>query len=188
MTDDDYVAIPRYDLSKLTVPLSQLLQTRNDPATIALITAKLYYSTRYFGKYDLDAGEFTGVHPGVDLKLPIGMPIGSVAGGRVLDVRSNKELGTYIIIEHRHSTAGTFYSIYGHLGSTRVSAGQDVTSGKVIGVVGMTGNTGSPHLHLQIDRGVAGDATHKPYLPDHLPSPAEADAHVINPITFIGNY
>ena len=49
------------------------------------------------------------------------------------------------------SAAGTT-SLYGHLqqGSLRVHVGDQVRRGQVLGQVGDSGNTGEPHLHLQV--------------------------------------
>lgn len=189
MNDDDFVKIPPYTMSTLTIPVKSLESTRDDPKTIEILTDKLFYSTRYFGAYDIDAEEFSAVHPGIDLKLAEGTPVGTVAGGRVHDVRYDPDtLGKHVIIEHRAADGHTFYSIYGHLASVSVKVGDSVTSGQMIGTVGMTGNTSGPHLHLQIDRGEAGEASHTVYWPGSVPSRSEADRFVINPITFVHQY
>lgn len=189
MTDADFIRVPSYDVSRLTIPLDTLAKSREDKDSIEKITEKLYYSTRHFGAYDLDSGEFEAVHPGIDLKLPEGTPIGSVAGGRVHDVRSSAEgLGKHVIIEHRAPDGKTYYSIYGHLGSASVQKGDTVKAGQMIGIVGMTGNTSGPHLHLQIDRGEPNEAYHSVYWPESMPSRSEADRYTINPITFLRQY
>lgn len=176
--------VPAYQIAKLTVPMKDLTDPIT-PETIPEITRKLYYSTRYFGAYDLDAGEFTSIHPGVDLKLARGTPVGAIAGGRVHSVSTSENLGLHVIIEH-HINGEAYYSIYGHFDSVSVSAGQTVVPGQIIGKVGMTGHTSAPHVHLQIDRGAPGEADHEPYLPSSIPSPAEASRHVVNPMVFIG--
>ena len=183
LTREDFVPLPAYRMSLLTVPMTSLTSPITDD-TIPEITRKLVYSTRYFGAYDLDAGEFTADHPGVDIKLARGTPVGSIAGGRVASVSTNAALGLHVIIEH-HIDGQAYYSIYGHFDSVSVSAGQTVVPGQTIGKVGMTGNTSAPHVHLQIDRGQAGDTAHVPYYPPSLPSPAEAALHVANPMVFI---
>lgn len=189
MTPADFVPVPFYDLITLTVPLKNLEKTRDDPKTINLLTEKLFYSTRYFGAYDVDAEEFTAVHPGIDLKLPDGTPVGAVAGGRVHEVRrDDNSLGLHVIIEHRAPDGKVYYSIYGHLASTNLKNGEDVKVGQTVGIVGMTGNTSGPHLHLQIDRGEAGETYHTVYWPKGIPSRQEADKHAINPIRFVQQY
>ncbi len=189
MGEKDFVQIPAYDMRTLMTPLEVLAKTRDEPETVRMITAKLYYSTRYFGAYDLDSGEFSAVHPGIDLKLAEGTPIGSVAGGRVHDVRhEEKSLGLHVIVEHRTKDGQTFYSIYGHLDQAWVAKGDDVIPGTAIGTVGMTGNTSGPHLHLQIDLGEPDEPYHTVYWPNAVPGSSEAAEHSINPVTFIRTY
>lgn len=189
MTELDFVDVPAYDMQKLMTPYKNVVNPRND----AEITRKLFYSTHYFGKYDLDAGEFTGAHPGIDLKLSLGTPIGSIAGGRVHRVVNQGPLGLHVIIEHRIGSA-VYYSIYGHMGYAAVKDGDDVKPGQFIGTVGMTGSTTGAHVHLQVDIGHPSSGSeqtgyiHEPYSPKIIPSPAEAAKWVVNPITFISEY
>jgi murein DD-endopeptidase MepM/ murein hydrolase activator NlpD len=180
---EDFVAIPAYDLRILQVPMDEYLNPRN----AAAITAKLFYSTRYFGAYDLDAGEFSAIHPGMDFKLALDTPIRAIAGGRVRSVSQHDIFGLHVIIEHRHPVDGTFYSVYAHLGTSAVRAGDIVEAGRSIGTVGMTGNTSGPHLHLQVDRGEPGE-DHAPYAPASMPSRSEAARHGVQPIEFIAKY
>ncbi|MEQ1848988.1 MAG: peptidoglycan DD-metalloendopeptidase family protein [Candidatus Peribacteraceae bacterium] len=176
MTEADFVPIPRYDMAVLTTPMNTLLKDRSK--NVAAITAKLYYSTRYMGTYDLDSSEHTGSHPGVDLKLARGTLVGSVAGGRVFAIKENDVLGKYVVIEHRRD-GQQFFSIYGHLDSATVSVGDDVKPGQGIGRVGMTGKTVSAHLHLEVNRG---------FLPDswvNLHGAAGSGEGSVHPMTFI---
>ncbi len=184
MTDADFVPIPNYDLNVLTTPLDELKRNIFLSWAQSAITAKLFYSTRYFGTYDVDAGEFSGTHAGVDLKLPLGTPVGSIAGGRVTYVGSDDRLGLHVIVEHRHPSEGTLYSVYGHLGGVSVRANQDVLPGTVLGTVGMTGNTSGAHLHLQVDRD-NGTYPHRQFLATEHISRSQADAYAINPIMLI---
>ena len=183
MTPRDFVPLPAYDPATLTIPLEGLLHPIVQ-SNIAIITAKLFYSTRYYGAYDLDAGEFSGTHPGVDLKLALDTPIAAIAGGRVVAVLQQKQgLGLHIIIEH-HLGDSILYSLYGHLGKVTVQTGEDVFPGRIIGTVGMTGNTTAPHLHLQIDR-ESGQRPHVPYVTQSIPSQELASRVTVNPMPFI---
>jgi murein DD-endopeptidase MepM/ murein hydrolase activator NlpD len=185
MKRSDFVRIPAYDMEILTTPMKTLLKERNDPETIRALTAKLFYSTRFFGTYDLDQGEFTGDHAGIDLKVPEGTPVASIAGGRISSViRDASGLGLHVIIEHRLGEE-TFYSIYGHLSAVSVREGQDVAPGQMIALSGSTGRSTAAHLHLQIDRGEPGEIAHEPYWPGDVPTKTEAARHTVNPVTFI---
>lgn len=188
MDRKEFIRMPPYDLDDLTAPMAQILKKRDDSESIRLITAKLFYSTRFFGTYDVDAGEFTGHHAGIDLKLPEGTPVVSVAGGRVNAVIDEKSgLGLHVIIEHRLGDEA-YYSIYGHLSAVGVTEGQDVAPGAYVGAVGNTGRSTLPHLHLQIDRGDPGERPHVVYWPGVVPTPEEAGRHTVHPMSFIAEH
>ncbi|MDD5075008.1 MAG: M23 family metallopeptidase, partial [Candidatus Peribacteraceae bacterium] len=186
MSEQDMVPLPRYDITALTVPI-QSLSNPITAKTIPLITAKLVYSTRYYGAYDIDAGEFTGMHPGIDLKLAFGTPVGVLAGGRVQTVAKDQNMGLHVIVEHRLANGETFFSIYGHFDTVWVQEGVDVRPGQTLGIVGMTGATTAPHVHLQVDRD-DGIRPHRRFWPAAMPSREEADKYTINPIVFIEKY
>ena len=57
--------------------------------------------------------------------------------------------GCHIIIDH----ANGYQTLYGHLSSIEVSAGQAVTKGERIGVMGSTGRSTGTHLHFEIRSG-----------------------------------
>ena len=184
MTRADFVAVPRYDSTVLMQPTKLLLKNREK--NVSTITAKLFYSTRFFGAYDLDAGEFSGTHAGVDIKLALDTPVGSIGGGRVYRIAKDKTMGLYVVIEHRISEEGTFYSLYGHLATTRVKEGDDVKPGTIIGTVGMTGQSTAPHLHLQLDRGR--EVPYVRFWPTGTLTAKEADMYTVNPVTFIATH
>ncbi len=186
MTDADFVSIPPYDLSQLTIPMSSLSSPLLDK-NIPIITAKLFYSTRYFASYSVDADEFTGMHSGVDLKLPIGTPIGAIGNGIVRYAANDGALGLHVIIEHKLISGEKVFSIYGHFSTIAVKEGDQVDAGQTIGTVGMTGNTTAPHLHLQVDRETGTDP-HVPWSPLYAPTKAQAAKWSINPITFIQDH
>lgn len=176
MGASDFVTVPAYDLKTLTIPLSSLTNPIK-PSSIPILTSKLYYSTRYLGKYDLDADEHSGSHDGIDLKLALGTPVGATAGGRVVDVDEDNILGKHVLIEHRSENGTRYLSIYAHLQSASVERDQDVAAGQTVGRVGMTGNTSAPHLHFAVHQ-KQGEGEWNKY--DMTES--------INPIDFIARY
>ncbi|MBS6884333.1 MAG: M23 family metallopeptidase, partial [Clostridiaceae bacterium] len=52
--------------------------------------------------------------------------------------------GNYVIIDHGNG----YRTLYGHLQKATVRQGQKVDAGQQIGVIGNTGNSQAPHLHL----------------------------------------
>jgi murein DD-endopeptidase MepM/ murein hydrolase activator NlpD len=92
-------------------------------------------------------------HQGTDFDPGRGTPIAAVADGVVTEVGNpSGSLGVYAII--RHDIDGvTFSSLYGHmeLGSLRLAAGQTVSRGQLVGLVGDTGASTGSHLHFGIE-------------------------------------
>ena len=185
----EYVFPPAYNLPELQTPLSTLNQEPRSAEAERLLTEKLFYSTRFMGRFDLDDGEWTGTHPGIDFKMPPGSPIRAIAGGRVSAVRNQPEgLGKYVMIEHRlPTTSERIFSIYGHMDVITVAAGDAVRPGDDIGTVGETGDATLPHLHLQIGRD-DGSEPHQPYVPTASATRSEVMKHLINPMDVIDRY
>ncbi|MGO1544674.1 MAG: M23 family metallopeptidase [Gulosibacter sp.] len=92
-------------------------------------------------------------HRGLDFAGPVGMPVGSISAGIVIDVSfvDNGGLGVYVVVEHRIDGKST-RSVYAHLqtGSPTVQVGDMVLAGERIGSLGNTGSSTGPHLHLEI--------------------------------------
>lgn len=93
-------------------------------------------------------------HHAVDISAGQGTPVASAAEGVVFLVRDGGETGyTYVLIGHR----GSYATLYGHLSSVSVQAGQEVSAGQIIGLSGGTpGTSGAgpmttgPHLHFEV--------------------------------------
>ena len=71
----------------------------------------------------------------------------------VNDEASRSNYGKYIVIEHNWDS-GPLFSLYAHLSKTNVKAGERITQGQKIGVMGYTGsglNRERSHLHLELN-------------------------------------
>jgi murein DD-endopeptidase MepM/ murein hydrolase activator NlpD len=91
-------------------------------------------------------------HNGVDLANAVGTPVMAAASGKVIVSRTsgyNGGYGSYIVVSHANGTQ----TLYAHLSSDKVSVGQTVSQGQVIGAIGMTGKTTGPHLHFEVRGG-----------------------------------
>lgn len=87
-------------------------------------------------------------HPGVDIAIPIGVPVRASGGGTVLQSGEDPEYGLFVLLEHPDS----LQTKYGHLSRTTVAAGEQVEAGQVIGLSGNSGRSSAPHLHFEIRR------------------------------------
>ena len=108
----------------------------------------------------VDGKTYRGDRSRLESFLIFGQPLLAVADGRVTEaVDGHPDLpvggttwhamaGNHVILD----IGGGHYVLYGHLkqGSLRVRPGEQVRRGQVLGQVGGSGNSGEPHLHLQI--------------------------------------
>ena len=91
-------------------------------------------------------------------------------GGLVVVAKSGLTgYGNYVVLEHIGDDGSTFYTLYGHLtnGSIQVAVGETVEQGRVLGIMGSTGNSTGPHLHFEVrlDKNSSANAVNPfPYL------------------------
>jgi murein DD-endopeptidase len=81
-------------------------------------------------------------HRGTDYAAPVGTPIMATADGTVTESTRKGGNGKYVKIRHN----GTYSTQYLHMRKQKAKRGEFVRQGDVIGWVGMTGNTGGPHV------------------------------------------
>jgi len=85
----------------------------------------------------------------VDIAAPIGTPIYAPEGGVVLQAGPATGFGLAVYVQH---TDGSI-TLYGHISSYSVAAGQQVSAGQEIAKVGNTGQSTGPHLHFEVHQG-----------------------------------
>lgn len=81
-------------------------------------------------------------HKGTDFAAAVGTPIMATANGTVIESTRRGGNGKYVKIRHND----TYTTQYLHMSRQAVKKGQFVKQGDIIGYVGMTGNTGGPHV------------------------------------------
>lgn len=94
----------------------------------------------------------SGYHQGVDLLSSCGTPLYAAASGVVrISQESYGGYGVAVVIDHVLN-GQSVWTLYGHMtyGSRLVSAGQTVSAGQQIGVVGSTGSSTACHLHFEV--------------------------------------
>lgn len=90
-------------------------------------------------------------HNGVDMGAPTGTPIYAAQAGTVLRAGTNGGFGQYTLISHGSLIDGKLTTTgYAHQSRILVSAGQRVERGQLIGYVGNTGLSTTPHLHFEL--------------------------------------
>lgn len=94
-----------------------------------------------FGK----RGSWSRYHTGQDFPAPTGTPVYAAASGVVLSPTAGGWAGINVVIQH--SNGGS--TLYAHLSGKKVSPGQTVKAGQLIGYVGNTGRSFGSHLHFE---------------------------------------
>lgn len=96
-----------------------------------------------------------GLHKGIDIGARVGTPIQAIADGKIIGAgQLDPDCGDGISIQH----ADGFVSSYCHLSGIKVSNGQTVSQGDIIGLTGGavgapgSGNSQGPHLHLTLKK------------------------------------
>jgi hypothetical protein len=86
-------------------------------------------------------------HNGIDLTAPRGTPIYATADGVVIQAGyTSGGYGRKILLDHGFG----YRTLYGHCNKILVTIGQEVKRGEVIGLVGSTGLSTTPHLHYEV--------------------------------------
>jgi murein DD-endopeptidase MepM/ murein hydrolase activator NlpD len=90
-------------------------------------------------------------HLGTDYGAPTGTPVQAIGSGRVVFAGYKGANGNMVQLHHSNG----YDSLYLHLSRITVRAGDRVSAGDRIGLVGQTGLATGPHLHFSIlDHGV----------------------------------
>ncbi|WP_097678005.1 peptidoglycan DD-metalloendopeptidase family protein [Bacillus massilinigeriensis] len=88
------------------------------------------------------------MHKGIDIARPGDRTIKAADNGTVVSAGWSGSYGNKIIIDHQNG----FRTLYAHLDSISVSAGQTVEVGSAIGIMGSTGDSTGVHLHFEVYR------------------------------------
>lgn len=151
--------------------------------------------TQYFGNTPFAAsGAYSGKgHNGIDFGASIGTPVHAALAGTVLGtgntdaVRGCYSFGKWVLIKHQNGLD----TIYAHLSQIKVSTGQTVSTGDVIGYSGETGYATGPHLHFGVYVSSAtqimklGDATQKSTPCSGATMPVAPLSGYLNPMNYL---
>lgn len=109
--------------------------------------------TQQFGKTSSSGRLYaSGTHNGTDFRALVGTRVKAMLGGTVIGTGDTDiacrgaSYGKWVLVQHSNGLA----SLYAHFSLIKVTQGQQVSAGDVIGYSGNTGYSTGPHLHLTV--------------------------------------
>ena len=103
--------------------------------------------TSTFGGRASPGGIGSTNHKGVDIGgVGYTSQIYAAKAGTVIVSQYSSSYGNYVVVSHGSGNT----TLYAHMSSRKVSVGQYVNQGDVLGITGSTGNSTGPHLHFEI--------------------------------------
>jgi murein DD-endopeptidase MepM/ murein hydrolase activator NlpD len=89
------------------------------------------------------------MHNGQDFEVPYGTEVYATGDGTIVESGYNSGgFGNCIVIDHGYG----YQTVYGHLSVIKVTKGENVKRGDLIGLSGSTGMSNGPHLHYQVEQ------------------------------------
>lgn len=144
--------IEEIDNNKLEVAKANIIEKLDIDTTEAITNingtkiAALPVSGTISSRYGVSSSIRSSTHTGLDIAAAKGTPIKVIADGKVTFAAYNGSYGYLVKVEHENGVE----SWYAHTSKMNVTVGQKVKAGDVIALVGSTGNSTGPHLHLEI--------------------------------------
>jgi len=93
------------------------------------------------------------LHAGIDIaNSAANVPVVSAADGIVFRSYYSSSYGNVVFVTH-NIDGQVYTTVYAHLESRSVGAGQSVKKGSMIGYMGNTGNSFGKHLHFELHKG-----------------------------------
>lgn len=137
------------ELAKVSALWSQASPTLWWTGSFARPIGVEYETTSPFGtrrNYSGGAYASAGYHAGQDFGAPAGVPILAPAAGAVVLAEPLQVRGNAVLIDHGRGV----FTGYWHLSEIKVTPGQLVNGGDVVGLVGTTGLSTGAHLHWEL--------------------------------------
>jgi murein DD-endopeptidase MepM/ murein hydrolase activator NlpD len=114
---------------------------------VALNTNTIYLAAAY-GHCMHPFYKMLKFHQGMDFSGPIGTPVRATGNGVVENCGNAKGIGQYVVINHGFE----YKTLYAHLEKINVTRGEKVKRGKIIALLGNSGQVSGPHLHYEVHK------------------------------------
>lgn len=153
----DKVSRLQRDLER-TIEEARLLRVRMDPIldrwshTPSVLPTAGYLSSGFgfrispFSKNNDEKAGPVGFHSGLDITNALGTPVQATANGTVETAGWMDQYGHCVVLRHTDELE----TLYAHLSSIQVQAGQKVNRGDILGEMGQSGQATGVHLHYEV--------------------------------------
>lgn len=123
-----------------------LARTSGDGLLPVDLGSQAWVSSRYGKRKDPRDGKLKK-HHGIDVAAPAGTPLLAPADGTVISTadKGEKSYGKYLKIDHGNDLT----IMYANLGEMRVATGDAVAAGDTIAIIGVSGRSTGPHVHIE---------------------------------------
>ena len=145
------------------LPITDFILTAKASSNFGLPLLQGNIITFGFGAYSSSQGKY---HLGIDYGNSgnVATDVLAIADGEVYSTFKTANSGGWgnlVIIKHKTVDEKYYYSGYGHMveNSVCVSVGDKVSCGTKLGVMGSTGNSTGPHVHLFVCTGISSTST-----------------------------
>lgn len=144
--------IEELDIKTLEVAKTNIIETLDIDTTeeiakvngIKIVTLPI--TGRISSRYGVSSSIRSSTHTGLDIQAAQGTPIKVISNGTVTHAAKAGAYGYLVKVDHSNGVE----TWYAHTSKMYVKPGQKVKAGDVIALVGSTGNSTGPHLHLEI--------------------------------------
>lgn len=105
------------------------------------------YVTSTVGGRESPGGIGSTNHKGTDIgRVGYNSSVYAAKDGQVIISEYSSSYGNYVVVYHGPGNS----TLYAHMSSRKVSVGQQVKQGDVLGITGSTGHSTGPHLHFEV--------------------------------------
>lgn len=178
---------------KISVDSSLLPQTGSGVLGWPLKSLRI---TQYFGNTSFSTKNpqvYNGMgHNGVDFGASLGTPVKSAGLGTVTDTGNTDNqcygvsYGKWVLVRHTNGLS----TLYAHLSLIKVSPGEAVQKGDILGYSGNTGYSTGPHLHFAVFASqavhVSGPTEYKSRIcGTYLKIPVAPKSGYLNPLSYL---
>jgi murein DD-endopeptidase MepM/ murein hydrolase activator NlpD len=121
-------------------------QSKRLAATPSIMPTKGWLTSAFSAMREHPILHIARPHEGIDVTAPMGSPIEAPAAGVVTEAGWESGYGNTVTIDHGYGLV----TKYAHASKLLVKAGQHVSRGQRIALVGNTGLATGPHLHYEV--------------------------------------